>query len=44
MDIEALGTPENCVADFCLIPVRQTISHLRKAVSNETKDLDILIL
>ena len=21
LDLETLGTPENCVADFCLIPV-----------------------
>ena len=38
-DLKSLGTPENCVADFCLIPVHRSFQ-LRHYVfrSNPTAD------
>lgn len=30
MDLQALGTPKSCVADFCLIPVCHIIFKDRK--------------
>ncbi|KAF6225235.1 hypothetical protein HO133_010432 [Letharia lupina] len=38
LDLETLATPENCVADFCLIPIGTTVS-----VSQEVADVQRLM-
>ncbi|CAF9923372.1 hypothetical protein IMSHALPRED_005909 [Imshaugia aleurites] len=38
-DLETLGTPENCVADFCLIPIGTPTA----SVSQEVADVQRLM-
>lgn len=39
IDLETLGTPENCVADFCLIPIGTPTG----SVSQEVADVERLM-
>jgi len=36
LDISTLGTPDSCVADFCLIPVRSLSAFLLDYATNFT--------